>query len=117
MFHLSTKRNLHSHHFQSPLSNNQEVSAYGENGEGDEGDNWTVECDGELWRRDAAMRLKHKQTDMYLHLTGDQYGRPISGQLEVSGFAYPNKQNSWRVAEGVYIKPNESVDEQSHTEL
>ena len=35
--HLSTRRNLHSHHFQSPLSHNLEVSAFGEEGEGDEG--------------------------------------------------------------------------------
>ena len=35
--HLNTNRNLHSHHFQSPLSRNLEVSAFGENGEGDEG--------------------------------------------------------------------------------
>ena len=30
--HQSTLRNLHSHHFTSPLSNSQEVSAFGENG-------------------------------------------------------------------------------------
>jgi dolichyl-phosphate-mannose--protein O-mannosyl transferase len=30
--HLSTKKNLHSHHFSSPLSQNQEISAYGDNG-------------------------------------------------------------------------------------
>jgi len=35
--HLTTNRNLHSHHFQSPLSRNLEVSAFGDNGEGDEG--------------------------------------------------------------------------------
>ena len=37
LMHLSTRRNLHSHHFQSPLSHNLEVSAFGEDGEGDEG--------------------------------------------------------------------------------
>jgi len=35
--HLNTNRNLHSHHFQSPLSHNLEVSAFGDTGEGDEG--------------------------------------------------------------------------------
>lgn len=35
--HLNTRRNLHSHHFSSPLSHNLEVSAFGEDGEGDEG--------------------------------------------------------------------------------
>jgi dolichyl-phosphate-mannose--protein O-mannosyl transferase len=33
--HLSTGKNLHSHLFKSPLTNNQEVSGFGENGEGD----------------------------------------------------------------------------------
>ena len=42
--HLSTRRNLHSHHFQSPLSHNLEVSAFGEDGEGDEG--MDVVCGG-----------------------------------------------------------------------
>jgi dolichyl-phosphate-mannose--protein O-mannosyl transferase len=35
--HVTTRRNLHSHHFSSPLSHNQEVSAFGEGGDGDEG--------------------------------------------------------------------------------
>ena len=42
LLHIATRRNLHSHLFQSPLSNNQEVSAFGENGDGDEGDNWGI---------------------------------------------------------------------------
>lgn len=44
--HVETKKNLHSHHFQSPLSGNQEISCYGDNGEGDSGDNWAVICSG-----------------------------------------------------------------------
>ena len=42
--HLQTGRNLHSHHFQSPLSHNLEVSAFGEDGEGDEGRNFATFC-------------------------------------------------------------------------
>ena len=38
----SLPRNLHSHHFSSPLTNQQEVSAFGEMGEGDTGDVWKV---------------------------------------------------------------------------
>lgn len=45
--HVETKKNLHSHLFSSPLSGNQEISAYGDDeGEGDSGDNWTVVCSG-----------------------------------------------------------------------
>ena len=119
LFHLATKKNLHSHLFQSPLSNNQEVSAFGENGVGDDGDNWIVECDEEYWQRDEAVRLKHELTKKYLHITGDAYGRPISGQLEVSCYGHASQLNLWRVNEGVYIKqssPNASEDN-AHTEL
>merc|ERR1712241_619339 len=52
--HQSTKRNLHSHHFSSPLSNQQEVSAFGEEGDGDTGDVWKVVCDTDYWQRDQA---------------------------------------------------------------
>lgn len=35
--HLNTRLFLHSHHFRSPLSGNQEVSCFGDGYEGDEG--------------------------------------------------------------------------------
>jgi len=41
--HLNTGRWLHSHKFRSPLSNQQEVSAFDGS---DTGDNWEVRCDG-----------------------------------------------------------------------
>ena len=56
--HLTTTRNLHSHHFSSPLSNSQEVSAFGDDGEGDTGDVWTVVCDTDVWRRDDTVMFK-----------------------------------------------------------
>lgn len=60
--HLTTKKNLHSHLFNSPLSGNQEVSAYGNDGEGDTGDHWYVDCSGDYWERDDDVRLKHADT-------------------------------------------------------
>ena len=50
--HTATKKLLHSHPFPSPLSKQlQEVSAFAQqDGEGDEGDNWRVECDSH-WKR------------------------------------------------------------------
>ena len=101
----------------SPLSNNQEVSAFGDNGEGDDGDNWIVECDDSFWKRDDSFRLKHELTKKYLHVTGDQYGRPIQGQLEVSCYHFANSQNLWRVQEGIYIKPNVQNYQSEHSEL
>ena len=81
-----------------------------------------VECDDDFWRRDEAVRFKHELTRKYLHITGDAYGRPISGQLEVCGYSYPTQNNLWHVDEGVYIKPSEplvnaGVEESAHIEL
>jgi dolichyl-phosphate-mannose--protein O-mannosyl transferase len=63
--HLQTKKNLHSHFFKSPISGNQEVSAFGKDGEGDSGDIWTVVCSGQYWERDAKIRFKHADTELY----------------------------------------------------
>ena len=45
--HMQTGKLLHSHLFKAPLSGNQEVSGFGESGNGDTGDNWTVVCDND----------------------------------------------------------------------
>ena len=79
--HLSTHRNLHSHHFSSPLSSQQEISAFGEGGHGDTGDVWTVMCEGDYWTRDNNMMLKHADTGMFLSASGHTFGRPIQGQV------------------------------------
>ena len=62
--HIATEKNLHSHLFKSPLSGNQEISAFGENGQGDTGDNWTLVCSEHFWRRDSLVRFKHIDTEM-----------------------------------------------------
>ncbi|KJE95958.1 mannosyltransferase [Capsaspora owczarzaki ATCC 30864] len=103
--HLNTRRNLHSHQFQSPLSGLVEVSAFGEGGNGDAGDNWKAECTGSHWMRNADVRLRHVTTGQYLHITGrHQFGRPIQGQHEVAAYARPSNENVWRAEEGIYIK-------------
>ncbi|XP_028681228.1 stromal cell-derived factor 2-like protein 1 [Erpetoichthys calabaricus] len=113
--HMNTGRNLHSHHFVSPLSGNQEVSAFGENGEGDDLDVWNVQCSGIYWERDDAVRFKHIGTEVYLSVTGEQYGHPIRGQKEVHGMQGANHNNYWKVMEGVFIKP--SSESPNHDEL
>jgi len=105
LYHLATRRNLHSHMFVAPLSHNQEVSAYGDDGVGDHGDNWILECDDDFWSRSEPVRLRHEATQKFLHVSGDVYGRPIQGQYEVSAYSYRNAYNLWQVLEGVYIKP------------
>ncbi|MBN3320999.1 SDF2 factor, partial [Atractosteus spatula] len=105
--HVNTGRNLHSHHFSSPLSANQEVSAFGEDGEGDTLDEWTVLCGGELWERAEPVRLRHAATEGLLSVTGEQYGRPIHGQREVHAMRQASQHNYWRAMEGVFVKPSE----------
>ncbi|KAM6464711.1 stromal cell-derived factor 2 [Liasis olivaceus] len=105
--HINTGRNLHSHHFTSPLSSNQEVSAFGEDGEGDFLDDWTVLCNGRYWERKGEVRFKHSSTDVLLSVTGEQYGRPIHGQREVHGMAYSSQDSYWKAMEGIFVKPAE----------
>uniref|UniRef100_G3MNH9 MIR domain-containing protein n=1 Tax=Amblyomma maculatum TaxID=34609 RepID=G3MNH9_AMBMU len=107
--HLVTRKNLHSHHFVSPLSNNQEISAFGDGGEGDTGDNWTVICSSDFWERGASVRFKHIDTDAWLCSSGQTYGRPIGGQVEICGLTYPDSSCHWKTAEGIYIKPTSDV--------
>ena len=41
--HNPTGKNLHSHaNMKAPLSQRQEVSGYGEDGNGDQGDDWEI---------------------------------------------------------------------------
>ncbi|XP_010875236.1 stromal cell-derived factor 2-like protein 1 [Esox lucius] len=105
--HMTTGRNLHTHHFSSPLSNNQEVSAFGENGEGDDLDVWKVQCDGSVWERDEVVRFKHVGTSAFLSVTGEQYGHPIRGQREVHGMTTASQHNYWKAMEGVFIQPSQ----------
>ncbi|KAE8287380.1 Stromal cell-derived factor 2 [Larimichthys crocea] len=103
-----TSRNLHSHYFASPLSSNQEVSAFGDEGEGDHLDEWTVHCGESVWMREEAVRFRHKATDALLSVTGEQYGRPIHGQREVHAMSSPSQHSLWKAMEGIFMKPSEN---------
>lgn len=116
--HMSTGKNLHSHIFQSPLSNNQEISAYGDDtGEGDSGDHWEVICSEESWHRDSKVQLRHIDTRKFLAMSGRSFGRPISGQMEVCGVTNGNTGSEWQAAEGIFIHQNEALKQNIHTEL
>ena len=107
--HTHTNICTHSHaEFRSPLSNNQEVSAFGSLKESNTADNWQVvldEKDG-LWTREKPVRLKHVDTGMFLFATGQhQFGHPIEGQREVAAGAQSNTpQHRWTAMEGLYVK-------------
>lgn len=115
--HVSTQRNLHSHLFKSPLSANQEVSAFGEGGEGDSGDEWTVVCSEDFWERNTYVRLKHVDSEGWLGISGRTYGRPIHGQSEVIATSYPDGSSYWKAAEAIIVKPNDLKEDSTHDEL
>lgn len=105
--HVASGCNLHSHIFQSPLSQQQEVSCFGKGGEGDTGDFWVINCDGENWEREEEIHLKHQDTGAFLAATGNRFGRPINGQREICAQNSLSKATSWMAAEGVFIKPTD----------
>ncbi|KAJ8683913.1 hypothetical protein QAD02_019705 [Eretmocerus hayati] len=116
--HTQTQKNLHSHHVSSPLSGKQEVSAYGNNGDGDTGDHWMIVCPSEYWERDEPVMFKHMDTDAYLAVTRRTYGSPIVGHNEVVGEYSSNSYSQWQAMEGLFIHPNDFKSSHTvHTEL
>jgi len=116
--HLNTMKNLHSHLFSSPLSNNQEISAFGDNGEGDTGDVWEVQCRTTSWKREDAVQFRHVDTSAYLAVSGNSFGRPINGQLEIVGLSYTDASCYWKTAEGIFLHPTERrPNHPDHNEL
>ncbi|KAK5646827.1 hypothetical protein RI129_005291 [Pyrocoelia pectoralis] len=113
--HLATGKNLHSHYFSSPLSSNQEISCYGDDGEGDTGDHWVVVCSGEHWARDESIMLKHVDTSQYLAASGRTFGRPINGQMEIIGVHSSSGSVHWQAAEGVFLHAPDITAKHMHT--
>lgn len=105
--HVQTRKSLHSHLHKSPISQNQEVSAYGESGDaGDSGDDWFVEVvNGAVWKRGASVRFKHADTSQYLETDARyRYGNPIPNQLEVFAVRSASANSNWATEEGIYFE-------------
>ena len=76
--HNNTGKNLHSHsEYKAPLSNRQEVTGFGDDGSGDNGDDWQIMCNdmtslgptskiGDLVYGDTLFFLKHMDSDRFL---------------------------------------------------
>ena len=119
MQHVQTRKYLHSHLFKSPLSSQQEVSAFGGDEESDTGDHWKVYCSTKYWQKANPVRLKHIDTGAWLSLSGNTYGRPIYGQFEVICARESDSNSNWKVVEGVYVQPlgSSTEDSATHDEL
>ena len=109
--HAQTRKWLHSHTaHRSPLTNNQEVSAHGDDESSDDGDEWRLEIvadgsshKGKVWRRDQKIRLQHRQTKAWLSCSNQKFQRPISGQSEVCGTRQKDVNGVWKADQGVYF--------------
>ena len=119
--HLSTGRFLHSHTFSSPISQNQEVSAFP--APGDAGDDWVIHCEEpgahgqtDYWEREKKVSLRHVDTASWLWSNKElSYGRPIAGHLEVAAVKNKDGEKSlWIAKEGIYFAEEE---EDAKTEL
>ena len=126
--HLKTNRNLHTNMNRAPLTrSNLEVSGFGNNnGLGDTGDNWRIEClqhkegmeteysavdeSSLLWMSNTLVRFKHVETEQYLTTSKKRkYDQtncpncPIVGELEVSA-GRQSADSVFRADNGVYLR-------------
>ena len=111
--HVATKRNLHSHNFQSSLSGQYEITAFGDdNYVGDGGDDWIVKCEGEYWKRNSDFRLLHRDTQCYLGAATTVFYNekncgqecPIMNHLEAFGRKGPADEYSvFQVESGLFL--------------
>ncbi len=96
--HQATRMNLHSHRgFLSPITSQQEVTAFGVDGVGNFNDNWIVEVDGgERWYMSKRVRLIHAKTRCTLHShAGQSHSEYTTGQQEVTCFAGRDDNDWW----------------------
>ena len=101
--HAATNMFMHSHLHKSPISRNQEISAFDG---GDTGDHWKVQCgkSESFWGRENPIRLQHVDTGVYLAASKKyEYQNPIPGQLEVHGAEAASTDNVWMVQEGLFF--------------
>ena len=110
--HLDTMHNLYTHAHTSPLSRQQEITAFGNDGTGDAMDDWIVQCSsGNYWKRDAKIRLLHIGTQRYLGGSSQvQFnqqncggGCPIMNHLEAFGRQTFDAFSEFKAELGVYL--------------
>eukprot|EP01118_Nematostelium_gracile_P013457 TRINITY_DN5073_c0_g1_i1.p1 TRINITY_DN5073_c0_g1~~TRINITY_DN5073_c0_g1_i1.p1 ORF type:complete len:229 (-),score=54.12 TRINITY_DN5073_c0_g1_i1:4-651(-) len=101
--HLATQRNLHSHLHSSPLTNQQEVSCFGEGGNGDTGDNWKVVIDTDVVKRGEVIKFQHVDTGKWLSSNKNKFSNPIPGQTEVCATSKTTREIEWVVEEGFFF--------------
>lgn len=99
--HVLTRRNLHSHtKVPSPISGQQEVTAFGNNGIGDGNDNWRIEVEGGgNWESGKKIKLIHVETSHVLHSHALSHPQFTADQQEITGFGGRDDNDWWVVSE------------------
>ena len=100
--HVATGRNLHSHlGHPSPVTRQQEVTCFGDNGNGDDNDNWRVELtQGSSWQSNSVLRLIHVNSNAALHShQGFSHPAWTMGQQEVTAYDGRDDNDLWQVSE------------------
>eukprot|EP00930_Biecheleria_cincta_P056205 TRINITY_DN4236_c0_g3_i1.p1 TRINITY_DN4236_c0_g3~~TRINITY_DN4236_c0_g3_i1.p1 ORF type:complete len:718 (+),score=104.52 TRINITY_DN4236_c0_g3_i1:184-2337(+) len=87
--HVPTGRNLHSHGTRSPVTGQQEVTGYGEDGTGDTNDNWRVEYEGDKFR------LIHARSNHALHSHPVGLPSECFNQQEVTSYSGRDGNDFW----------------------
>ncbi|KAL1501793.1 hypothetical protein ABEB36_007053 [Hypothenemus hampei] len=107
--HMATKRNLHSHKEQAPITKKHyQVTGYGENGTGDANDVWRVFIKGakdgtELTAVSSKLQFVHYLQSCILTTSGKQLPKWAYEQQEVS--CNPNIRDPngvWNVEENIF---------------
>lgn len=102
--HLNTRKNLHSHgDTPSPLSHQQEVTAFGDNGIGDFNDNWRIEIEHGglrlMWQKKVKVRFIYVDTNHTLHSHGEHSSHEYTAnQQEVTCFSERDDNDWWVVS-------------------
>ena len=107
--HVATRRNLHSHTgFPSPVTGQQEITCFGNDGTGDDNDNWRVEVDGGgAWLAGKQVRLIHAGTGVALHSHVDQSSPVFTfGQQEVTGYSGRDFNDWWSASD---LRPRDAL--------
>eukprot|EP00930_Biecheleria_cincta_P095477 TRINITY_DN87438_c0_g1_i1.p1 TRINITY_DN87438_c0_g1~~TRINITY_DN87438_c0_g1_i1.p1 ORF type:complete len:721 (-),score=122.97 TRINITY_DN87438_c0_g1_i1:137-2299(-) len=91
--HMTTGKNLHSHGTRSPVTGQQEVCGYGDDGNGDTNDNWRIEYEGDKFR------LIHVNSNHALHSHGIALPAECFGQQEVTSYSGRDDNDFWLVDE------------------
>lgn len=112
--HVNTRSNLHSHSIKdghlAPVTRDgaqQEVTAFGALGLGDDNDDWILETQGaDTWEFGGQVRLYHRKTNWPLHSHTASEPVTTAGFQEVTAYAGKDPNDFW-VA--VAVEPADSI--------